>query len=242
MKYIIFSDVHSNLEAILAFQNEIQNLEYDRLVFLGDSVGYGPDPIPVLDWLRNHVDLFLSGNHDYAVLGRISTIKFSPYAHQSTMWTRKQINEENKIFLVEHPIKISQNEIFWVHSSPFQPEKWHYLTSVEDGPKNFSAFTEPLCFVGHSHHAFVMSQDPDSKVTMTRDSEVRLETDHRHIISVGSLGQPRDGDPRPCFVSYDSVEKIVGFHRFNYDRELTQKKIEQTDLPSFFGERLEYGR
>ncbi len=242
MKYVIFSDLHSNLEALQAFQNEIQNLQYDRLVFLGDSVGYGPDPDVVLDWLRENVDLFLSGNHDHAVVGKISTLNFNPYSYQSTMWTRKRIGEKNKHFLEECPIKLSQDGILWVHSSPFQPEKWHYLTSVEDGPKNFSAFTESLCFIGHNHHAFVMSLDAEGEVSMTRDTQVQIEPDRRYIISVGSLGQPRDGDPKPSFVVFDSIDKVVRTHRLSYDIKLTQEKIEQSDLPPFFGERLEYGR
>jgi len=242
MKYVIFTDVHSNLEALQAFQNELSRLNYDRLVFLGDSVGYCSDPAPVLDWLRENVDIFLSGNHDHAVAGIIPLLKFSPYAHHSTIWTRKRLDETNKKFLTECPIVFSQNDILWVHSSPFEPEKWHYLTSVEDGPKNFSAFTEPLCFTGHSHRAFVMRQDKEERITMIKEAEVRLEADCRYIVSAGSLGQPRDGDPRPCFVTYDSEDRIVRFHRFDYDLELTQLKIEKTELPSFFAERLEYGR
>ncbi|QPJ65469.1 MAG: metallophosphoesterase family protein [Candidatus Nitrohelix vancouverensis] len=241
MKYIVFSDIHSNWEALEAFRKLIGGISHDKLIFLGDSVGYGTDPNPVVDWLRDNVDLFLSGNHDYAAVGKISTLNFNPYAHKSTMWTRNRLSEENKQFLTDQPCIQREGDVCWAHSSPHEPEKWHYLTSVEDGPDNFASFTQSLCFVGHTHRPLTLEQDAEGNVSALQDNPFTLKPDCRYIISVGSLGQPRDGNPEPAFVVYDSDLRTVQLHRFCYEMETTQQKISESDLPVYFAERLVYG-
>ncbi|PIQ97602.1 MAG: metallophosphatase family protein [Nitrospinae bacterium CG11_big_fil_rev_8_21_14_0_20_56_8] len=242
MKYLVFSDVHANLEAVQAFCAVIRNIDHDKKVCLGDMVGYCADPNPVVDWLRKEVDLGIAGNHDLAVLGSIPTYDFNPYAVQSCVWTRKVLSPENKEYLNSLPLIREEDDICWVHASPFEPKEWHYVLSKHDGKQNFDAFNASVCFLGHSHRPLVLEQNSNSRINgYVFPRKVQLEPDHRYIFNVGSLGQPRDGVAQPSFVVYDSGARTVEFYRFGYDYSPTQEKILTQSLPPFFAERLAYG-
>ncbi|MEE9259406.1 MAG: metallophosphoesterase family protein [Nitrospinaceae bacterium] len=242
MKYIIFSDVHSNLESLNAFSRIAETIDHDKKVCLGDSVGYGADPNPCVEWIRDHADLVLAGNHDYAALELTDTTYFNSYAFESCLWTQEELTEENKRFLASLPVEKEEDGVYWVHSSPFEPREWHYVRSLSDGEENFACFDQPLCFLGHSHLPLIIEKNPEGEICCYMAQKMELEDGYRYIINVGSLGQPRDGDPNPCFVIYDSEAKIVEFRRFSYDFSLTQQKILENDLPEPLALRLSYGR
>jgi diadenosine tetraphosphatase ApaH/serine/threonine PP2A family protein phosphatase len=242
MKYLIFSDLHSNLEALQAFSKIIETLDHDKKVFLGDLVGYGADPNACVEWVRDNSDIILSGNHDYAALGKTELTYFNPYAYEACLWTRKALTPENKDFLKNLPCEIVEDGIHWVHSSPFEPEEWHYVVSGADGKINFDHFSTPLCFLGHSHRPVIIEQGPDGIIQdCVSPTIMDLRPDCRYIINVGSLGQPRDGNPKPAFVIYDSTAGTLQYQRFDYDFAATQKKILDNGLPSFLADRLESG-
>ncbi len=241
MRYIIFSDLHSNLESLRAFEKEIASIPHDKIACLGDTVGYGADPNPCLDWVRKNADIVLGGNHDYAAVKRTDTEYFNPWAYQSCLWTRKELSKVNTKFLKSLPCELEADGIHWVHSSPFEPEEWHYVTSRRDGAHHFDHFTAPLCFLGHSHQPVILDKPPEGRVEDYVSDLWDLEDGHRYIINVGSLGQPRDHNPDPCFVVLDQKAKTVAFHRYSYDIESAQKKILENSLPAPLAERLQEG-
>ena len=241
MKYIIFSDVHSNLEALNTFSEQIKNIEYDKLVCLGDIVGYCSDPNPVVDWIRQNCDIILAGNHDYAAVGKTDTTYFNSYALESCEWTQKALTQGNKNYLSSLPNEMVEDGIYWVHSSPYEPDKWHYVVSKGKAELHFANFQEPLCFLGHSHCPLVLENSPDGSIEIFFYTAIKIKPKYRYITNVGSLGQPRDGNNQPAFVVYDSEGDDIDFHRFDYDWPTTQKKIIQNGLPDYLAERLSHG-
>ena len=246
MVYLIISDLHSNLESLNRFIAISKTIPHDQKVCLGDIVGYNADPNKCVDWVRENVDVVLAGNHDYAVVGKTDTSYFNPYAYEACMWTREALTEDNIEYLASLPTQREQNGILWVHSSPFEPNEWHYVNNRYDGEENFPHFETQWCFLGHSHKPVVLEQHPGGAVEAVYGGAVHhwdytLKPDCRYIINVGSLGQPRDGIPDPCFVVFDSDKGSVEFRRFQYDLKITQEKIRANNLPSFLAERLSVG-
>ena len=242
MRYIVFSDLHSNLEALKQFQKEIKSISYDKLICLGDIVGYGADPNPCVEWVRNNTDLIIAGNHDWGAVEKTDTSYFNPYAYDSCLWTRNQLTEENKNFLKSLPLDHEEDGVYWVHSSPFEPEAWHYVISKEEGKRYFRNFEAPICFVGHSHIPVILEQMDDGEVNDYVSDIWDIAQGNRYIFNDGSLGQPRDGNPKPSFMIYDSEDKTVKVQRFKYDLRVTQDKILESGLFRYLAERLAKGR
>jgi len=242
MKFIIFSDVHSNLEAIQAFSHVIRSIEHDKKVCLGDLVGYNTDPNSVIKWIREETDLILAGNHDYCVVNRSDSSDLNPAAYQACAWTRGRLTKNNSEFLANLPFQKVENNIYWVHSSPFEPMKWHYIFTKKNAEKNFDYFKQNICFLGHSHIPRVFEKNKNNKIYSYTTSRIKLNPESRYIINVGSLGQPRDGNRDPVFTFYDSTRRIVEFHRFTYDFSATQEKIRACGLPYALADRLSIGR
>lgn len=241
MRFIIFSDVHSNLEALQSFCRATESVLHDKKVCLGDIVGYNADPNPVAEWIRDGTDFALAGNHDYCVLNQTDASYLNPAAYQACAWTRRNLTQSNKNFLDTLPIEKEEYGIYWVHSSPFEPKKWHYVSTIKIAEKNFYYFEQAICFIGHSHLPGIFEKKKNNKVYSHDTSKLELDPDSRYIINVGSLGQPRDGNPDPVFVFYDSVSHIVEFCRFSYDLLSTQQKIRACGLPSSLADRLKNG-
>ena len=242
MRYIIFSDLHSNLEALNQFQKEIETIGYDKLVCLGDIVGYGADPNPCVEWVRKNANLAIAGNHDWGAVEKTDISYFNSYAYESCLWTRKELTVENKKFLKLLPLDHEEDGIYWVHASPYEPQAWHYVTSKSKGKRNFNSFEAPVCFVGHSHIPFILEKTSDGKVNGCVSDIWNIEPGKRYIFNGGSLGQPRDGNPNPSFMIYDSGDKILKIRRFEYDLNSAQEKIRMNGLPHYLAERLLLGR
>ncbi len=242
MRYIVFSDLHSNLEALNQFEKEISSIPYDRLVCLGDIVGYGADPNLCVDWVRNNVDFTLAGNHDLAVVEKMDISYFNDYAIEACKWTQKKLTAENRTFLESLPMDREENGVYWVHASPYQPARWHYIVSKKDAEKHFCSFDVPVCFVGHSHKPIILEQNPDGEINDYVADRWDIEPENRYIFNDGSLGQPRDGNPKPMYILYDSEERTVEFKRFDYDFTQTQNKIIKNGLPTYLADRLSWGK
>lgn len=246
MVFLVFSDLHSNLESLTRFIEISETIPHDRKVCLGDIVGYNTDPNECVDWVRDNVDIVLAGNHDYAVVGKMDTAYFNSYALKACLWTRGVLTKKNAEYLSSLPLKREQDGVLWVHSSPYEPEEWHYVNNKYDGEDNFPHFDGQWCFLGHSHKPVILEKHPGGVVEAVYGGavhfwEYELKPDCRYIINVGSLGQPRDGIPAPCFVIFDSDKGTVAFQRFDYDVPRTQEKIRAQKLPVFLAERLSAG-
>jgi len=239
-KYAIVSDVHSNLEALRAVFDDIEKKAIEKIIFLGDAVGYGPDPDEVVRLLKERCLFLLAGNHDWAVIGYTPTEYFNEAARAAIEWTKERITPETLQTLKGFQLTklIKKDSLFCVHSTPKDPDAWNYLLTIEDAEINFHYFQEQFCFVGHSHRPFIVEKLPTGELITYKDN-VKINRTSRYIINAGSVGQPRDGDPRAAYalLSEDRIEII----RLPYDIKATQKKMLTAGLPEMLIERLDRG-
>ena len=135
-----------------------------------------------------------------------------------------------------------EDGIYWVHASPYQPKRWHYIYDKRGAEKHFSSFDTPLCFVGHSHRPVILEETPEGKINEYISNLWDIKPQNRYIFNDGSLGQPRDGNPKPTYILYNSNERTVEFKRFDYDLVQAQSKIIKNGLPSYLAERLSLGK
>jgi len=240
MRFAVISDVHGNRSALDSVLKDIHRRKFREIHFAGDAVGYGPDPEACVDGIKEHCPVSVAGNHDQALTGQTPYDTFNERAREAIIWSRKEVSQKNMKYLEALPLKrtIPALRSMIVHSSPKDPGAWHYLYSVDDIMDSFAHFTEKICFVGHSHVPFIAVKDRKGSIQLLRES-ARIEKYKRYIINAGSVGQPRDGDPRACYICVrdDRIDII----RVEYDIELTQMKIYEAGLPRRLGERLSRG-
>ncbi len=242
MKYGLISDIHGNLEALEAVLKELEHETVDEILCLGDLIGYGPDPEACVNLVREHASVILAGNHDYASLGLLDISYFNPHARRAIEWTSSQISEKTRKFLTERPLKVEFDLFTIVHATPLNPSAWDYILSLEDAVENFPHFQGQCCFIGHSHVPVVIVQDQSQKVSVKQVTELTFVENERYIINIGSVGQPRDFDPRATFATFDTEAKHYRLFRVHYDIQKTQKKILERGLPPFLAERLSTGQ
>ncbi len=251
MQIAIVSDIHANLEALEVVLADIRKKMIKEIICLGDIIGYGPNPRECLQQLM-HCKVVLMGNHEEAVL--YYGEDFNPKAREAIDWTRDQLNlpgkpkEENydlwNVLGIMEQLVVTDEAMF-VHASPRDPTK-EYVTP-EDTKKNpeklreiFDRF-ERICFIGHSHIAGVYTQELRYIDPKTIGNEYRIEEGRKALVNTGAVGQPRDGDPRASYVTYDG--RTVRFHRLEYDCNKTMEKIYKEDrLPNYLADRLAVGR
>lgn len=244
MRIGIISDIHANL---VALEKVIQVMgSVDQLWCLGDVVGYGPNPNECIEFLlaQRHLEICLTGNHDYAVIGKLELADFNTDARIAVQWTQEQLTEKNLQFLKERPEMMRLNDEFTlVHASPRHPI-WEYITSAAIARPNFAHFDTPICLVGHTHVPIVYTQDNDYSVyeqLATDGLMVSLRTGQRFIVNPGSVGQPRDENSRAAYAVWDTVAGLFEFHRVEYDIALTQTRMRAVSLPPRLSARLNYG-
>lgn len=242
MKYAIISDIHGNLEALDTVLTEIEKQKVDSIVCLGDIVGYGPNPNECVDKVREVAEVSLAGNHDYAPLGKLDLSYFNPWARDAIRWTSDELSEASIEFLLGLPLKLELNGFTIVHATPEQPAEWNYILTIGDAARNFSEFEGQVCFIGHSHVPMAVSLDQEGEYLVQKENPLTIQDDMRYIINVGSVGQPRDLNPRACFAIYDNEEKKYELFRVEYNINETQSKIRKSGLPEFLAERLELGQ
>lgn len=243
MRYGIFSDIHSNLEAMTEVAKAMKAEGAGEYLCLGDLVGYYANPnevVELIDALRCWK--LVMGNHDSAVIGQTDLSKFNPPAAEAVRWTQKRLKPGNMQLLQSLRLREEIGEIQLVHSSPFQSEEWHYLSQPDDIERNFRYFQGVVCFFGHVHKPFIAEQSKGGEVRMVPGQEVSLQPDCRYLVNVGSVGQPRDGDPRTCYVIYDSQSRQLSIRRIPYDFEATYQKTIAGGLPEYLAQRLRSGK
>ncbi len=239
--YAIISDVHANLEALQAVLEKIENDNIDKILFLGDSVGYGPDPNDCTDILKQKAAVIVAGNHDRAATGQTDTVYFNPYAKAAIEWTNRVLTDQVVKHIQSLPIteRLIEDNIFLVHATPQEPEKWHYLSYKHNASENFKYFEESICFLGHSHIPFIVELSHGGELGV-HYTQVAVREGNRYIVNVGSIGQPRDGNPDATYVLLKN--KMIIIKRVSYDILLTQNKMRRAGLPSYLVERLSRGR
>ncbi len=240
MRYAVISDIHANLEALTSVLTYLKSENITRIYCLGDVVGYGPRPNECVDVVRQSCRVCLAGNHDYAALGWTDIEYFNPYAREAVAWTQRQLSRSSKAFLKKLPLthELSQ-DVLLVHSSPIEPREWNYILSEEEARVNLDAVPQRLIFIGHSHVPVVFSYHQG--IIFSEQITLDLEED-QYIVNVGSVGQPRDGDPRACCVIYDEETFSLRYVRIPYDVEKTKQEILDRNLPRVLAMRLLVGQ
>lgn len=242
MKYGFFSDVHANLEALKACIIDFQTEKLDKIFFLGDAVGYGPYPNECIELINSVAEVKLMGNHDYAALGLMDTELFNQFAAESMGWTKNSLSPKTIALLADFEIKHVIGNILLVHSSPREPELWHYILDMDDAIESFDYFTQRVCLIGHTHRPFIVVRKQSGECELAAGPEESISQDCRYLINIGSVGQPRDGDPRSCYLIYDDENETVQHKRVQYNVRATQKDMARIGLPGFLIERLAVGR
>ena len=256
MRYGLVSDIHSNLIALQAVLQDIEEQgPLDGLLCMGDIVGYGPQPNETIELLKQYPLFTIIGNHDMAVLGQLALADFNRDAVDANVWTRVQLLPENIDWLESlKPYGRFDEKVCLAHGSPAEPV-WEYLTTPHSAVRSFEAFDTQICYVGHTHlpRVFKLKKNepgrPNFEYFSIGRSEMRIpEPDEvfelgteRVIINPGSVGQPRDGDRRASYAVYDDSDMTVRFGRVGYDVALTQELMSEAKLPPRLIMRLDYG-
>ncbi len=242
MRTAILSDIHANLEALQAACSACAKRGVDRWICLGDIVGYGADPQACLEQIRGLTDLSLLGNHDAAAVGLVDLHYFNQHARQAAMWTAGQLASPERDYLAALPLTMACGDALYVHAEPRSPGEWGYVLSRSDALDALAATDARFCFIGHSHYPFACIQfRTQVEMAEVPVGDFAIEKDRRYLINVGSVGQPRDGDPRSSFLIWDDERHILEFLRVPYDVDAAQRKILDAGLPSVLAQRLARG-
>lgn len=240
MRYGIFSDVHSNREAFEAVISALKKETVDEFLCPGDIVGYGADPDECIRLVRQLKAVSVAGNHDWAVLGQADIHYFNPIAKEAVLWTRENLTADGKQFLETLPLTYQNEDLLMVHAALPHPESFEYLMNTEMAGQMFSVMDKDICFIGHTHVPVIVKQD-QSKINVKNPLDIKLQDGCRYIVNVGSVGQPRDGDPRAAYGVFDSTARTVTIKRVEYDIKKAQSKIIAAGLPPALASRLGYG-
>lgn len=241
MRYVVISDVHANLEALQAVRAEIERLSPDRVLNLGDIVGYGASPSECIEACKQFVHVTVAGNHDFGVSGLTDIRYFNSYARRAVLWTAKALSQEQVDYLGGLPLAHVEDGSFRiVHATPSDPGRWDYIFGREQAMIEFGAFGESVCFVGHSHQAGFFEIDENGAI-MRDGNRIDLVPGRRYLINVGSVGQPRDGDSRAALCVYDPDRGKGEILRVPYDIEGAKRRILEAGLPPILANRLSHG-
>lgn len=243
MRYAILSDVHANLDALEAVLQDAARQGAEGFVCLGDFVGYGPEPNECVDRLRDRVSVALVGNHDLAALGRLDARRFNLFARAAVEWTRTQLRGGTRSFLDSLGARAEFEGMLLVHASPRDPVE-EYILDWETAEDNFRAEAFSLCLFGHTHVPIRFAHDGERTrvLALLPNTPVALEPHLRHLVNVGSVGQPRDGDPRAAYAVLDTKAGTIEVRRVPYPIEAVQRKMQACGLPRPLWERLAEGR
>jgi len=245
VRYLIISDIHGNWEALEAVLGHCRG-EYEAVLCCGDLVGYGADPNRVVDWARECVQIVVRGNHDRACCGLDDLEWFNPIARAAALWTGQALTDENLDFLrslPRGPITVGSFQV--LHGSPLDEDD--YLVSAFSVSQIREYLEKPVSIFGHTHlqggfqcHRNGVKRIPKPKPGEDRET-IELDPDSWYLINPGSVGQPRDGDPRAAYILYDVDQRAIEYRRVPYDVQTARDKILKAGLPELLAERLETG-
>ena len=246
MKIAVISDIHANLEALEAVLAQIQADGCEEIYCLGDVVGYGPNPNECCALCREREIPTTLGNHDEAAVvdDPVLEPRMSRSAAESIRWTRRVLSPANQHWLAALPLTIDlpRANAILCHANLHNPQGWGYIQTRYEAHLTFQRLAQPLCFHGHSHSPGVISRiDATGEMRATSPESVQVSEGERYLMNCGSIGQPRDGDHRSCYVVYDTAMERIVFRRVPYPKEITQSKIIAAGLPAESAFRLSSG-
>ena len=240
MRLALLGDIHSNLHALQVVEPHLKDLQPDLTICLGDVVGYGAFPSECITWVREHCDSTVRGNHDHFVALASGADRFNTFAFRALAWTAEQLSEEELDWLGDLPYTDEHEGVRICHGNPIQPEAWLYVITHHDADFIFRSTEAAITVVGHSHlqGCFV---EGEGVLPLEPGTAAALDG-RRIVLNPGSVGQPRDGDPRAAFALLDTSSETVTPHRVEYDVEAARQAIIDADLPAELGDRLRVGR
>jgi diadenosine tetraphosphatase ApaH/serine/threonine PP2A family protein phosphatase len=245
MRYAVISDIHGNFEALSSVLTDIRQKSITEIFCLGDVVGYGAEPSRCLKEIFDSTDKVIAGNHDHGATGLLDLSGFNLNARRAAEWTARVLRPEEKNILKALPLSTTFDQAGYVsrnvHATPHKPDDWQYILSLDEAEYQFEKFTEKVCFVGHSHQPVFWECDSEGKCTIAGREYVHFEKERRYIINVGSVGQPRDGDPRAAYAIVDGDRMEAAIRRVEYNIKSAQEKIIKAGLPFRLAERLSIG-
>ena len=242
MRYLVISDIHANLAALETVLEDAP--DFDELWCLGDLVGYGPKPNACIERVRSLPHTSLAGNHDWAALGKLDLSSFNAVARAANEWTQQQLTSSSRDYMNALSPSFQRGNFALAHASPREPV-WEYIMDTSTACQNFEHFSAPFCLVGHTHVPVLFELDEESQrceaLLPPLPEPIELEQ-RRAIINPGSVGQPRDGDPRASYALLDTEEMTWTFRRVAYPIGITQERMRAVGLPQRLIDRLEVGR
>lgn len=247
MKLGILSDIHGNIEALTAAHGELKKNRCDRVVCLGDVVGYGANPGECIDFIREKEIFTVRGNHDHYVIQNTDDWQIQPYAQDAILWTRDVLNEGHKAWLRSLPFNHQIEEMTLIHASmeALDGEYWPYILGTRAAMFHFFLQPTKIAFFGHTHIPLLFSYHQGKQVAIEMLKSKKLDTqegdERKFLINPGSVGQPRDFDNRSSCLIYDSDKHAIQLIRKEYDIRATQRKIEEAGLPAILSTRLSRG-
>jgi diadenosine tetraphosphatase ApaH/serine/threonine PP2A family protein phosphatase len=242
----IFADVHANRQALSACLDVARAGGAERFILLGDYVGYGADPEWTVDTVMSLVDggaTAVLGNHDQAVGSPAGT--FNPEAQAAIEWTRGRLGAEQRRFLTALPLTAQEDDRLYLHSEASHPARWRYVQGTADAARSIIATAMHVTFCGHIHKPALYSMSSAGKMTSfvpTADVPVQLLPGRQWLVVLGSVGQPRDGNPAACFAMLDTKAREIAYCRVPYDVEAAAARIRENGLPLWLADRLAEGR
>jgi predicted phosphodiesterase len=243
MKYGVLGDIHANLSALETVLADIDRIGVDVLLSVGDIVGYGAAPAACIDLLRERDVLTVKGNHDAAVVRELDDRYFNNYARQAVRWTQANLDRQRQDWLAALPLTRELEHCQVSHGTLYRPELFDYILSTTDADPSLDVMTKPMCFVGHSHVPIALLRLTDAldRTAYSTDREIELADVTACLLNVGSVGQPRDENPKTGYAVYDTDARRAWLTRLPYDIEVEADRIRRAGLPDVLAERLKLG-
>jgi diadenosine tetraphosphatase ApaH/serine/threonine PP2A family protein phosphatase len=237
MIYGIFGDIHGNFDAFLAVVEALESEGVDKMMCIGDLVGYGPEPARCIEMVRELDCSVVAGNHDFGVAGKFPISGFNDIAYLSATWTRNQLSTEHLRYLRGLPVRLIEDNLTLVHGSLINSGMFNYIFSEKDARDNFEILKTPVLFYGHTHVPLAITIH-NGEVKLDKSQVYDLCMYDKVLLNCGSVGQPRDNDKRAAYVIFDTERNIIEIKRVEYDKELVADKILKAGLPKKNASRL----
>ncbi|MFO1523365.1 MAG: metallophosphoesterase family protein [Kiritimatiellia bacterium] len=232
MRYALVSDIHANLQAWLAVEHDLARVKPDQVICLGDIIGYGPDPVEVLERVYQRCDHFVMGNHDAAICGQFDPADFNDEARDVILWTRRQLNDDAVKVLNETPYMLVAEKFACSHAEFELPERFDYIFEPAESTPSFVSTQAPILFVGHTHVPCTMRLNPDGTTSHLQPAPFQFQEGCRYLVNVGSVGDPRDGTTRASYVVFDDQAGTVEFRSVVFNVEAYRVALAASGLPT----------
>ena len=243
MRYGILGDIHGNLTALETVLDLLSREKIDQVISVGDIVGYGAAPRECIALVREAGAAVVMGNHDAACIDRLDMVYFNAYARDAVLWTKTVLADDDRAWLGALPLARHFEHCSVAHGTLHRPELFDYIQSPQDADPSLDEMPLPVCFVGHTHVPVTLMRlhEHPGRTAYTTDSEIDVREAHRALVNVGSVGQPRDEDPRTAYAVYDTEQERVWIRRVDYDIHREASRIRDAGLPTMLADRLFLG-